>query len=131
MTHFPQVNSQRRAPRAQLSGSVPAIIMLQDGGRAKAKLQTVSVTGGLLRLSQSLEQGDFVEIAFQTQSGPVRGMAEMLSPAGRPRSEVLQAFRFVALGDEDHRALRMVLESAADQTFAGLRSKQFSKSSAF
>ena len=130
MTHFPQVNSQRRAPRAQLAGSVPAVIMLQDGGRTKARLQTVSVTGGLLRLTQSLEQGDFVEIAFQTQSGPVRGMAEMLA-ANRTRSEVIQAFRFLALGDEDHRALRTVLESAADQSFAGLRSKQFSKSNAF
>jgi (p)ppGpp synthase/HD superfamily hydrolase len=104
--------------------------MLQDGGRTKARLQTVSVTGGLLRLTQSLEQGDFVEIAFQTQSGPVRGMAEMLA-ANRTRSEVMQAFRFLALGDEDHRALRTVLESAADQSFAGLRSKQFSKSNAF
>jgi hypothetical protein len=44
---------------------------------------------------------------------------------------VIQAFRFLALGDEDHRALRTVLESAADQSFAGLRSKQFSKSNAF
>jgi len=130
MTHFPQVTSQRRSPRAQLGGSVSAVIMLQDGARAKAKLQTVSVTGGLLRLAQSLEQGDFVEIIFQTQSGPVRGMAEMLAPT-RTRSEVLQAFRFLALGDEDHRALRMVLESTADQSFAGLRSKQFSKSNAF
>ena len=130
MTHFSQVNSQRRAPRAKLGGSVPAVVMLQDGARAKARLQTISVTGGLLRLTQSLEQGDFVEIAFQTQSGPVRGMAEMLAPS-RTRSDILQGFRFLALGDDDHRALRMVLESAADQSFAGLRSKQFSKSNAF
>jgi len=104
--------------------------MLQDGARAKARLQTVSVTGGLLRLTQSLEQGDFVEIAFQTQSGPVRGMAEMLAPT-LMRSDILQPFRFLALGDDDHRALRMVLESAADESFIGLRSKQFSKSNAF
>ena len=130
MTHFPQANSQRRAPRARLAGSVPAVIMLQDGERAKARLQSVSVTGGLLRLAKSLEQGDFVEIAFQTQSGPVRGMAEMLT-ATRTRAEFLQAFRFLALGDEDHRALRMVLESAADESFEGLRSKQFSKLTTF
>jgi len=130
MTHYPQVNSQRRAPRARLDGSVPAVIMLQDGARAKGRLQTVSVTGGLLRLAKSLEQGDFVEIAFQTRSGPVRGMAEMLT-ATRTRSDFLQAFRFLALADDHHRALRMVLESAADQSFEGLRSKQFSKFSTF
>src|SRR6058998_704562 len=80
MTHFPQPNPQRRAPRIHLGGSVAALVMLDDGQRAKGKLQTISITGGLLRLGKSLGQGDFVEIAFQTQSGPVHGMAEMLSP---------------------------------------------------
>ena len=77
---LPPSASQRRSPRIQLGGSVPALVMLEDGQRAKAKLQTVSVTGGLLRLAKSLSQGDFVEVAFQIQCGPVRGMAEMLSP---------------------------------------------------
>ena len=54
MTHFPQVHPQRRSPRIQLGGSVPALVLLEDGQRAKAKLQTVSVTGGLLRLARSL-----------------------------------------------------------------------------
>src|SRR5207245_8838426 len=79
-THFPQPNPQRRAPRIHRGGSVLALVMLDDGQRAKGKLQTISITGGLLRLGKSLGQGDFVEIAFQTQSGPVLGMAEMLSP---------------------------------------------------
>jgi|SRR5689334_10574617 len=126
MTHFPQMNPQRRALRAQLDGSLTAIVMLQDGERANGRLQTISVTGGLLRLAKALDEGDFVEIAFQTQSGPVRGMAEMLIPVRR-RPEILQAFRFLALGDGDHRALQMVLESAADESFRGLRSKHFSK----
>ena len=86
MTHFPQVHPQRRSPRIQLSGSILALVLLEDGKRAKAKLQTISVTGGLLRLAKSLSQGDFVEVAFQTQSGPVRGMAEMLTPCGRQRT---------------------------------------------
>jgi len=67
--------------------------MLEDGKRAKAKLQTVSVTGGLLRLAKSLGQGDFVEVAFQTQSGPVRGMAEMLTPVRLATDGALQPFR--------------------------------------
>src|SRR5882724_1972926 len=115
MTHFPQVHPQRRSPRIQLGGSVLAQVILEDGRRTKAKLQTVSVTGGLLRLAKSLSQGDFVEVAFQTQSGPVRAATD----------GSLQPFRFVALGDDDHRALRMVVDSAADRSFQGMRSSQW------
>ncbi len=126
MTHFPQVNPTRRAPRIQLGGSISALVMLEDGQRTKGKLQTISVTGGLLRLSRSLGEGDFVEVAFQTQAGPVRGMAEMLSPVRAASDGSLQPFRFVALGDDDHRALRMTVDSVADRSFQGLRSTQWS-----
>ena len=95
--------------------------MLEDGQRAKAKLQTVSVTGGLLRLGRSLSQGDFVEVAFQIHSGAVRGMAEMLSPIRATGDGSLQPFRFVALGDDDHRTLRMAVDSTTDRSFQGLR----------
>ena len=126
MTHFPQVHPQRRSPRIQLGGSVAALVMLEDGQRTKAKLQTVSVTGGLLRLGRSLSQGDFVEVAFQIQGGPVRGMAEMLSPLPDHHGGILQPFRFVALGDDDHRALRMAVDSFTDRSFQGIRSSQWS-----
>ena len=126
MTHFPQPNAQRRAPRIQLSGSIPALVMLEDGARTKGKLQSISTTGGLLRLGKSLEQGDFVEIAFQTHSGPVHGMAEMLGPTHKAAEGILQPFRFVALDDDDHRTLRMVVDSVTDKSFQGLRSKQWS-----
>jgi len=44
-------------------------------------------------------KGDFVEVAFQTQSGTVQGMAEMLRAVGKGQGSVFQAFRFVALPD--------------------------------
>jgi hypothetical protein len=125
MTHFPQVHPQRRSPRIQLGGSVAALVMLEDGQRAKAKLQTVSVTGGLLRLARSLSQGDFVEVAFNIQGGPVRGMAEMLNPVRAASDGSLQPFRFVALGDDDHRTLRMAVDSITDRSFQGIRSSQW------
>jgi len=128
MTHFPQVHPQKRSPRIQLGGSVPALVMLEDGQRAKGKLQTISVTGGLLRLARSLTQGDFVEVAFHTQTGPVRGMAEMLSPVRAASDGSLQPFRFVALGDDDHRALRMAVDSVGDRSFQGIRSSQWAGS---
>jgi len=125
MTHFPQPHPSRRAARIQLGDSVLAAIRLEDGRRTKAKLQTISVTGGLLRLAHSLGQGDFVEVAFQTQAGPVHGMAEVLSPMRKTDEGVLQAFRFVALEDDDHRRLRTSLDHVVDRSSLGLKSSAF------
>ena len=126
MTHFPQPHSSRRAARVQLGDSVLAAIRLEDGRRTKAKLQTISTTGGLLQLPRSLGNGSFVELAFQTQSGPVRGMAEVLSPMRKTNAGVLQPFRFVALEDDDHRRLRTSLDHVADRSLLGLKSAAFS-----
>jgi len=122
MTHFPQTNPQRRAPRIQLGDTVSALVKFDDGQRAKARLQTVSLTGGMLRLAKALEEGGFVEVAFQTQSGPVHGMAEMLYPRRTLAQGILQPFRFVALEDEDHRNLRMAVDTAPDRSFLGMQS---------
>jgi hypothetical protein len=92
---------------------VSAIVVREDGHHTNCKLQTVSVTGGLLQVGQPLSQDDFVELAFQTTSSTVHGMAKMLDPvpqAGR----VLQPFRFIALDDEDHRTLRTLADIAND-----------------
>jgi hypothetical protein len=116
MTHFPQPDASRRAPRVHLNGSIPAAIQVEGGGRARAKLQSISVTGGLLQIQHELATGDFVEIAFQTRSGPIHAMAEMLRPVRRAKapSACLQPFRFVALGDQDHHNLTVALDSALD-----------------
>jgi hypothetical protein len=125
MTHFPQPHPTRRAARIQLGDSVLAAIRLEDGRRTKAKLQSISVTGGLLHLAQSLGQGDFVEVAFQTQAGPVHGMAEVLSPTRKMTDGVLQPFRFVALEDEDHRRLRTSLDHVVARSSIGMRANAF------
>jgi hypothetical protein len=126
MTHFPQPHPTRRASRVQLGDSVLAAIRLEDGRRTKAKLQTISVTGGLLQIAQSLVQGDFVEVAFQTQAGPVHGMAEVLSPMRNMPDGVLQPFRFVAIEDDDHRRLRNSLDHVAVRSALGMKSGAFS-----
>jgi hypothetical protein len=126
MTHFPQPHPSRRAARVQLGDSVLAAIRLEDGRRTKAKLQTISITGGLLQLAQSLAQGDFVEVAFQTQAGPVHGMAEVLSPMQKLTDCVLQPFRFVALEDDDHRRLRTSLDHVVDRKLVGMKVNAFS-----
>jgi hypothetical protein len=126
MTHFPQPHPSRRAARVQLGDSVLAAIRLEDGRRTKAKLQTISATGGLLRISHSLGQGAFVEVAFQTQAGPVHGMAEVLSPMRSIADGVLQPFRFVAIEDDDHRRLRTSLEHVTERSLLGIKSSAFS-----
>lgn len=113
MTHFPQTDANRRAPRLQLNGSVAAAIHAEGGLRARAKLQSISITGGLLQVQHELSSGDFVELAFHSRSGPIHAMAEML-PARKLPTACLQPFRFVAIGDDDHRKLRMALDSAMD-----------------
>jgi hypothetical protein len=125
MTHFPQPHPSRRAARVRLGEVVLAAIRLEDGRRTRAKLQSVSVTGGLLQMAQCLGEGDFVEVSFQTESGPVQGMAEILSPTRKTTAGVLQPFRFVALGDDDHRRLRMSVDYAADRSLLGLKSSAF------
>jgi len=125
MTHFPQPHPSRRAARVQLGDVVLAAIRFEDGRHAKAKLQSISATGGLLQVPHSLAQGDFVELAFQTQAGPVHGMAEILSPMRKTASGVLQPFRFVALEDDDHRRLRTSLDHVADRNLLGLKSSIF------
>src|SRR5271169_1393888 len=124
MTHFPQPHPSRRAARIQLGDSVLAAIRLEDGRRTTAKLQTISVTGGLLQMSASLGPGDLVEVAFQTQAGPVHGMAEVLSPM-KMANGVLQPFRFVALEDDDHRRLRTSLDHVVERSVLGLKSGAF------
>jgi len=115
MTHFPQPHPQHRATRIQLGDFAPALVKLEDGQRTKAKLHTVSVNGGLLQLANALEEGDFVEVSFQTTSGPVHGMAEMLHPRQISANAILQAFRFVALEDSDHSTLSLTVTSTAER----------------
>lgn len=117
MTHFPLTNGNERSPRVKLNGSVAAAVLADGGQRARAKLQTISITGGLLQLQQELSTGDFVEIAFHTQSGAICGMAEMLRPMRKLQSACYQPFRFIALADDDDRKLRMALDSALDRSY--------------
>jgi len=112
---FPHPHPQRRAPRIQLGASIPALVLKQDGQRARAKLSTISATGGLLQLGHALTQGDFVQVSFQMQAGLVQGLAEMLGPTQPSSDGIRQAFRFVAMGDDDQLTLRIAMDSADDR----------------
>jgi hypothetical protein len=119
MTFFPQPHPANRERRLKVGGSVVVAIRSEGAQVVRAKLHELSTTGGLLLLSKAFEQGDFVEVAFPTSKGTVHGMAELLAARCESTSGCLQPFRFVALADEDHTKLRMVLESISDQTIVG------------
>lgn len=124
MTHYPQCSPTHRATRIKLQ-TTPALVKLGDGQHAKGRLQVISATGGLLQLPVAISEGDFVEVAFQTHSGDVNGMAEMLNPLRAGTGSVFQPFRFIALEDDAQQHLRMMVESVGDSTFAGLRTSQW------
>ncbi|HVO63931.1 MAG TPA: hypothetical protein VMT53_23620 [Terriglobales bacterium] len=97
-----------RPVRVQLPGMPPTSIRLENGQRSTAKLQIVSVTGGLLRVLKPFSPGAIVELFFPTENGPVLGMAQMLSPC--PAAPIgLQPFRFVALDRSDLQRLRAAI----------------------
>jgi hypothetical protein len=119
MTYFPQPNPTQPAPRLKLDDVVPVAIRVAGTISVRGKLHELSATGGLLALAKPLDKGEFVELAFPTNNGSVRGMAEILEPKVKASSGCLQPFRFIALEDEASNSLQMVLESLQDRVTAG------------
>jgi len=115
MSHYLPAYAVKRSPRVQLNGTVGASIHSERGQNERAKLQTISLTGGLLEMQYALDAGDFVQIAFHTRAGAVQGMAEILPATQKFNTACLQPFRFIAMGDDDHRRLRMSVSSALDR----------------
>ena len=111
MTHLPQSPANYRSPRVRVAEITPAVLRLPDGHCSSGQLETVSLTGGLLSMSNMLDRGSRIKVMFLTHSGPVLGAAEMLSPVSTTR----QPFRFVALQEDDQRRLRAAVQSCLDQ----------------
>ncbi len=106
VTQIAQAKSPTRPQRLHLADSIPIVLRCQDGHRFPAKLQTVSVTGGLIGLAPLLPPGSMVKVLFVTPKGPVSGTAEML----RAVSWTEQPFRFATILDVDQRRLRAVID---------------------
>jgi hypothetical protein len=101
MSSSPPTRTPWRVPRAHLEGTTPAVLRFANGERVGASLQVISLTGGLLSLSEPVLQGSQVKLMFLTGAGSVLGGAEMLPPV----NPALQPFRFVSLAADDHRRL--------------------------
>ena len=114
MANLPQSRPLWRFPRTHLEGQNPAVLRFANGKTTGANLQVISVSGGLLSLSQPVVQGSQVKLIFLTGAGAVLGGAEMLSPV----TNGLQPFRFVSLAADDHRRLGALVGQRSSQNEA-------------
>ena len=110
MTHLLHSHANWRSPRARLADITPAVLRLPDGCRHRGKLESISLTGGLLSMPNLLDRGSRIKLMFLTHTGPVLGAAEMLSPVSTTR----QPFRFVALEEGDQGRLRAIVQGFLD-----------------
>jgi len=111
MTYALQSPVNHRSPRIQLTDMTHAVLRLADGHRSRGKLETVSLTGGLLSVSPVLDRGSCIKLMFLTHTGPVSGAAEMLSPVSTNQ----QPFRFISLEKSDAYRLRVAVQSSLNQ----------------
>jgi hypothetical protein len=106
-----QPNSNWRSPRLQYAPTTPVVLRCESGRRIRAKLQVVSVTGGLLNVPSPLDRGSRMKLMFLTGAGAVLGTVEMLPSL----SSTHQPFRFVAMNEDDERRLRNLIQISHDQ----------------
>ena len=93
------------------------MLRLENGRQLPGKLQTLSITGGLLDLAAYLEERTWVELTIYLSSGPVRATAEMMFPM-LGAVGYLQPFRFTNLGEEQLHAINREVTELLQQSVA-------------
>lgn len=112
MNSLPQPYPVLRAPRVRPAERTPVVLRTDSGARASAQLEVVSLTGGLLSLSDIFDRGSRVKMMFLTATGPVMAAVEMLTPS----SWTQQPFRFLALSSDEQRRLRALTSAPGPST---------------
>lgn len=107
----PTGSHQRGGPRVKFPEVTPAVLRFSDGGRVPGNLQLVSVTGGLLGLSQPVRPHSLVKLLFVAPTGSVLSTAKMLNPV----TWALQPFRFVSLCDDDYSKLQVAIQRCLEK----------------
>lgn len=107
---MPTPTTPWRSPRVRLDDATPAILRAPDGQQQRGNLEVLSLNGGLLQISNTIEQGSRLKLLFVTNTGPVLGAVEMLPPVSTER----QPFRFVAIEKVDKSRLRATVQSHSD-----------------
>ena len=102
-------NGQRHS-RVKLGGSVLALVLLENGRQIRARMNQLSVNGGLLSLERPLDEGIKVTALFHVGTTSVRTRAEMMFPMWATKG-CFQPIRFVELPDEERTGLSKELEA--------------------
>ena len=100
----------QRGTRVKLGGSILALVLLENGRQIRARLNQLSLNGGLLSLEIPLDEGIRVVLLFHIGATSVRCRAQMLFPMWATQG-CLQPFRFLELGDEIRAGLSRELEA--------------------
>ena len=103
------VSNRRRSTRVKLGGSIVALVLLENGRPIRARMNQLSVNGGLLSLEQPLNEGIKVTVLFHLGLTSIRGEGQMLFPMWATKG-CLQPFRFKDLPDTDRAHLIKELE---------------------
>jgi hypothetical protein len=118
MTPSPKTYSPERAPRVKVSGSILVMLGMANGQHVRGTLHQVSVTGGLIQLSEPLDASAAVEIVFHLGSTTVRAKASMLFPVWATQG-CLQPFRFTEMAEE----IRKKLDNDVKRLLSGVPSE--------
>lgn len=122
-TRSSNCRTQRRAPRVSLHGSISATIQLENGRKLSARLHTLSVTGGLLEVTNYLDERTRITVTIPFASGTVRPKAEMLFPM-RGGLGFLQPFRITRMSGEELQTLDREISGLLKQSMAPARPGQ-------
>ncbi len=105
-----KAQNQQRSSRVKLGGSVLALVLLENGRQIRARMNQLSVNGGLLSMEQPLDEGIKVTALFHVGMTSIRTRAEMLFPMWATKG-CFQPIRFLELPDKERGRLTKELET--------------------
>jgi hypothetical protein len=111
MSYFPVIVPGRRALRKQVIQDVLIELSAKGGKIISGKLQAISVNGGRAIVSSKHDEGTIANVRLHTNAGHITGVAQMLKSENVGGGMVQQAFRFLALEEEDYERLKAVLDA--------------------
>jgi hypothetical protein len=98
-----------RGRRVKLGGSILALVLLENGRQIRARLNQLSVNGGLLALQTPLDEGIRVTVLFHLGI-TIRCRSQILFPIWATHG-CLQPFRFLELSENFRAGLSHELET--------------------
>ncbi len=107
-----------RSTRVRLSGSILALVLLENGREIRARLHSLSVNGAMVSLEHPLDEGIGVTVLFHIGCTSVRCQATTMFPMWATKG-CLQPFRFLELPEAIRislgRELEMMIRAGAPQ----------------